>query len=539
MFGGKKYNFGETSGKVYVFALTSDVVQQSGIPFASANSMPNEGNGFASPLFAKEQNTGDAEDGSRPVWLQASFALGTGESSGQSFVNVALGEWSSDNGLTGSRRGSSDTASDNYSFSGDVRSVAGPDGGHFLGASNGQPNAVLGLGTSGTTNPGRDNPLNGDTSYQNQIGSTHHIAVGTQTFDDVGTTSGTFHGYAAGFSQQAGDASNVQSLVNGSASEVVLRLSGNTNNLTASMRFSRSWLVDSDQNLLSTKTTQYEFGGSGKSSMIDGNIFGAFETSGSSNVRETGYEFAGYETKYRWKLQNWKLVKVAYDSPVFRKYDHSTTPDTTGYLISADAMGANKVLFAGQTVQTPNGLVQKQAFCQDCDYIKWGAWGMRSNYTNHNGEQVTEDTHLGWWITGNVVSASDMPTRGTAHYAGDVVGTVAKFNGQTWNQSVATGTMNMDWNFATRGLSPKDKLTISNFDGKTFSGRMFAPGKASFAGALTGNGGIQGSAAGSFVGSPGKGQTPRGVVGNFNARNSVLDTNATWKANGIFGGTQR
>ncbi|MCB1444075.1 MAG: FecR domain-containing protein [Methyloceanibacter sp.] len=537
VFGGKKHNFGEPAGKIYLFALTSDIVQGDAPPFASGGSAAlGEGNAFVSPLIAKEQN-GGAEDQSRPVWLQTSFALGSGDSEGQSFVNIALGEWSSEGGLTGARRGGADLDSDNYSFSGDIASLEGPDGGHFLGADGETPNAVLTLGGPGTENLGRDTPLHGNEvllqidnsdlpngvqdgpgigpspAIDAQSGSTYHIAVGTETLEGVEAGSGTFTGYAAGFSQQAGS-NELRSLVNSSPNDVKLELDGDTNNLTATIKVA-------DGRLLPNPRYEFKFGGQGNSALIDNDIFAAFEKPGKSTIEETvlvtrteTIKFGPFEKT------------ITHEWPENKIY----RPDTQGYFASADAIGANEVLFPKNS---PND-VQKKAFCQDCDYIKWGAWGMRSNYTDHQGNQVAEDTHLGWWIAGDVVSSADMPTTGTASYTGDAIGTVAKLKDGVWNQSVATGNMRMDWNFATRGLSPNDKLTISNFDGKTFSGRMYAPGKASFGGALSGAGGIRGSAAGSFVGSPGKGQIPGGVIGNFD----VQKANGKWMANGIYGGTR-
>ncbi len=62
--------------------------------------------------------------------------------------------------------------------------------------------------------------------------------------------------------------------------------------------------------------------------------------------------------------------------------------------------------------------------------------------------------NLGWWIAGQV-TPNDQPTRGTtATYNGDAIGNV---NGGRPGTYVATGDMNMGWDFGKRtGL-----LTIS------------------------------------------------------------------------------
>ena len=126
-------------------------------------------------------------------------------------------------------------------------------------------------------------------------------------------------------------------------------------------------------------------------------------------------------------------------------------------------------MFDGEFVATDQGTEQKRAFCQNCDFIKWGTWGARLDY----GQAKTEDVHLGWWIGGDVVSDSDMPVRGSAVYNGDVIGNVASKQGAVWDQYVATGDLRMDWSFTAR----TGVLQITNFDGnKSFGGLMLAPG---------------------------------------------------------------
>ncbi|WP_158007426.1 FecR family protein [Methyloceanibacter stevinii] len=542
IFGGKKHNFQAPSGKIYVFALTSDVIQQSAAPFASAMSTdystPDDVIGVVTPLLAKEQNTGAPDDQSRPVWLQSTFALGTGESSRQSFVNIALGEWSPEGGIQGSRRGGSDLDGEDYSFTGDIASLEGPDGGHFLGADDALPNAVLTLGGPGTENAGRDTPLNGDTSPIEQSGATYHVAAGTEAIEGSETSSGTFTGFAAGFSQRAGN-NELRSLVNNSADEVVLELDSPTNTLTASVNVG-------DGRLLQNPRYSYQFGGEGNSALISDNVFGAIETPGESEIGETTLELVPtIITKTFLKGTPWETTKT-YEIDVPTLVDHDYTPDVEGYIVSADALGANEVLFAGQTVTNPadpeGPLVQRRAFCQDCDFIKWGAWGTRSRYTDHSGKQVTEDTHLGWWIAGDVVPEENIDRlqelQATALYEGDAIGTVAKFKNGTWNQSVARGDMTLDWKFAKRS----GDFSIKNFDNRNFGGKLVnLPGTSGFSGIVgklnTNNAGrsIVGSASGSFVGFRGLDKTPKGVIGNFD----VHQANDKWRANGIFGGTQR
>jgi len=575
LIGGTRHQFDAPSGKLFTFQLTQDITQPDAFgPFASSDSTPNGGTGAISPLLLLEQDNGGQEDSSHAVWLQTSFLVGDKDSPsfGESFVNIALGEWSPDSGMTGARRGGSDLNTNNYSFSGDIASLAGPDGGHFLGS--GDPNVVVGFDSTGTHNIGRDTPLNPDgTSVEQQSGSTYHVGVGTGTIEPRQQTSGTFKGYAAGFMQQAGAEGAPATLMSTSPGDVKLSLDATTNTMTASINVGNvdSYGEHADRlstllnlppeasnalfHLLGAQPTlreNLEFGGSAdNSAFIDNAIFAAFEKPGASTIDETVQvthtetvqvphsEFVWVtHTKTSWghtytyralELQTtWTTETHTYQTPETQTYHPD---DIQSYFVSADAINANAVLFPGQTVEGPNGLEQKRAFCQNCSFIKWGAWGTRTSYTNYNEQQVNADTHLGWWIAGDVVSGSDMPLTGTASYAGDAIGTVASKQNGSWNQYVATGDMNMDWNFAARGGT----LSISHFDGKSFSGPMFAPGRANFSGPLGNlNTGIIGSASGSFVGSPGHGLTPAGVIGNF----GVGNIQNTWKANGIFGGTQ-
>ena len=181
LFGGEKYSFAETSaGTLYKFELTEDMLQSDAFgPFASDDSSPiahsepglvstDQGRGFVSPLLLLDTGT-TADQGQGGVWLQANLFLGSddnGESfNGESFINIALGQWNETDGLTGARRGGSSVAGENpqdYSFSGDIARLAGPDSEgalpHIMGTEN--PNIVIGFDSTGTHNVGRDNPLN-------------------------------------------------------------------------------------------------------------------------------------------------------------------------------------------------------------------------------------------------------------------------------------------------------------------------------------------------------------------------------------------
>ena len=486
IFGGKKYNFDSPTGKLHYFQLTADPTQPGAAgPFASAGSSPDgvlpaDVNTSALVLLEK-----DANPQSKAVWLQTSFFVGNSESNdGQSFIVLALGGQTQDGGLVGFRRGGSDT-DDAYSFSGDIASLAGPgEEGHFLGAEN--PNIVIGHDSTGSHNIGRDTPLNPQDGYndtvENQSGATYHIGIGSAPQNNLQQSLTMMKGYAAGFAQKPGPGAPTI-LLNSDVNDVVLNFDGTRNTMQAS-------IVVNDGRLLRNVSYDLKFGDNGdqtgKSAYLNDDMFAAIEGTGS-------------------KVRDRIFLSTVTDNEV----------DIQGYMVSADAINANQVLFPGRA---------EKAFCNGCNYIKWGAWGARVT-SDARGQTRTDNIHLGWWIAGDKARADQVPTSGTATYRGDAIGTVAAKSGDTWNQYVATGRMKMDWSFAARsGL-----LKIDKFDGnKEFGGVMVAPGKVDFKGALVGSN-LIGSANGSFVGGA-QGQKPQGVIGNFGVGNSG------YQATGIFGG---
>jgi hypothetical protein len=376
LFGGDTYQFTQPSGTVYTFDLVPDVIQGgSAPPFASLESTPPSGAGAAiTPLVM-------LEDGDHTVWLQTSFSLERHEDgtlatgSQDSFINIALGGTSEDGGLVGMRRGGSQldiiqqqgcepqcgptTDRQSLAFTGDIATLAGPDGSHFMGTDN--PNMVIGFDSTGTNhNIGRDIPLDpiagfNDTA-ENQSGSTYHIGVGTGTLP-VGTQSdGTFKGYAAGFAQQAGGGTP-RTLVNISPDDVTVSLAAATNTMTATLNLG--------DGILQNPKYKLEFGGAGRSAFIDGNLFAAVEAASGSSVSE----------------QYWgtRSGPFGIQLPVLKTHVDSN-PDVESYIASADAINANAVLFGTNAdTHAPN----KTAFCNQCAFLKWGAWGTRITSKDH------------------------------------------------------------------------------------------------------------------------------------------------------------
>ena len=612
-FGGTAFNIGQ-SGKLYLFNLTPDVFQvsQGGAigPFASAGSSPyvdpNKPQPSVSPL---EMLTNDAaKPGSGTVWLQTSLYINTSPADAnkgtpfdqQSFVNVALGGTDPNTGgLVGARRGGANvdvsyqnncnpcngpptptTTREALAFTGDIATLAGPPpngssvGPTFMGTAN--PNMVIGIDSTGTHNIGRDIPLfNPDSAAQNS-GATYHVGIGALA-PTVGTqTGGTVNGYAAGVINLSpgslqGNDSPVNGLASQSSNDVTISFDATSNTLSATLvtHVLKGGGQDPGQPCVGV-------GCSGNQNKGGMTLVLGDPSNGTSSGRSAfidNQHYAAIETPTQTTIQSGDGNNTLIGQP-------------TGYLVSGDQLGVTK--FFPETFGQPIA-GNAPAFCDSCEFLKWGAWGARAGFQNSNtgsngnvipGNNVTVDVHLGWWVAGDVVSQGDLDalqtqptTNSTASYSGHAIGTVANgLNGPIVTY-VATGNMGMNWDFGSR----TGDLTISKFDtsvtpgGLTFSGPMCAPGvtcgtgnnqfttpagnhfggplsvpTANATGLPTNLSSLTGSAIGSFVGPtslpnpsgpgviPG---IPQGVIGNWNIGNGQGNNSFTYGATGIFAGS--
>jgi hypothetical protein len=207
------------------------------------------------------------------------------------------------------------------------------------------------------------------------------------------------------------------------------------------------------------------------------------------------------------------------------------------------------------------------AFCTDCTFLKWGIFGAMASFEDQPGEADGPIQHvmvLGFFAAGDILPIGQLPLTGTASYAGDVIATVSTNLFDGWETYVATGDLEMNWNFGSRD----GRLDITNFDtdhfgddGLSFTGSMCAPGVTScgtntpggnhFGGKLTGElpatvgyqvneaRDLSGFALGSFVRGPSNfdvngvainRSVPQGVIGNWAVGND------RYMASGIFAG---
>ena len=165
-----------------------------------------------------------------------------------------------------------------------------------------------------------------------------------------------------------------------------------------------------------------------------------------------------------------------------------------------------------------------------CEFAQWGYWGAVIVSTADDGTKRTDQMHMGTWVAGSMVNASDMPTTGSASYSGHAVGTVAN-NGQRY---VAGGAFAAQFDFGRR----QGNMTISNFDGLTMSGVIASTNGRDYSSTLSINGrnDLAGKAQGSFFGA--QTDPARETGGQFTVANKAGST-TNYAATGIFVGRKQ
>jgi trimeric autotransporter adhesin len=164
----------------------------------------------------------------------------------------------------------------------------------------------------------------------------------------------------------------------------------------------------------------------------------------------------------------------------------------------------------------------------DCQYLKWGFWTGQLNQVDSSGNITRSDrAFVNTWLAGVPTSAADLNTLQasaiTGTYNGAAFGSVFN-NGASY---IAAGNFNGTYNFATQ----TGNVTISNFDGRTFSGPTATSTLASgsYAGSLAGPG-VFGQFAGTFYG-----PMAANTGGTFGVRSAGTGA-PTYLASGIFAG---
>lgn len=571
-FGGNTFTKPEgEADQLRLFNLYSDPRQGIDIPFAARLFAPDDlSQASVSPLYLLE-NSGNSVnpnginnpnfngDDHRPeharrapepsVWVQTSYlVLGNGENQ-QSILVLALGTQNENGSLTGVRRGTAHLPgtfeyedeegdeheidlSETINLSGNIATLAGPDGRtHLFGKTT--PAFVIGADSTGSHTVFKDEPLHQaefaelfELRKSDFLGATYHIGEQIASIDLDTTTlahnPGEFHGYAAGIYEQNVYEEDYEDsfgvLANATPDSVYLKFKDNRLEAFFGLEASEEggagfafgdWDVGPSKNR------------TGHSAFISDNIYAATE----ANV--PSFVFGGDDEDFDepFAITNARIPFNAIEGGDFEDEDYDIRiAKASTYLVSGGLINPNAQL------------------CDTCEFMKWGTWGGQLKFEDGEWESVTADINLGWYVAGDIPTLDELPTQGAATYAGSTIGNVATLQNDAWKTYLATGKVDMNWNFANRA----GRFDITEFDksaarpnGLAFGGPIAMPGSPTgplnkFTGNLTGSN-LTGGVTGSFVRRPGQlpGSVPAGAIGNWQAGNP------TYRAGGIWGASQR
>jgi FecR protein len=147
--------------------------------------------------------------------------------------------------------------------------------------------------------------------------------------------------------------------------------------------------------------------------------------------------------------------------------DTSTSPPRTTGLVNGAAVDRETLLMAGANTPAIRAGLQNAfpavAFCQ-CEYTRWGLW---SASTQRSG--FSDGVQLGTWVAGELPANPQIPTTGTATYAGHVAATIQ--NGTS--QYLAAGNLTSTLNF---GNPLASSAQVANLDGFNYAGPLTVSG---------------------------------------------------------------
>jgi len=464
-------NAGLPAGSVVAYRLDPDPALGSGLPTVRSQTTGGAG-GSSSPFYAVSSGpTGTVKS------VQVSVAI-DGQGTGQrSVVVVTTGEGGDGAGMQASTRGTSRTTADRHTTGVASSSTLSGTGAVTSFAAGRVPDGFVQNGS------GQDTQLGGgSTPYgYRQTGTrvTSPPALGAR--ETV-----MLNGYASAFA----DSSRADGRVDpstpllaghngapGGPSNVQIGTDSATGRLAATFRLTSEGGSNGPTGVV------LEFGANpARGTYVDRTRFAAVESSTAAQISDSGRS-------------------VAADS-------------TSLYMVSS-----------GLASGLPNGV---QA-CQ-CEFAQWGWWGGVVTAQSREGASQTNHLHMGNWVGGPMVSAADMPTTGSASYAGHAVGTVVNNTARY----TAAGNFAAQFNFASR----QGSMTISNFDGLSMSGAISSQNGRDYGATLdvAGKPGLAGRAQGSFF--SGAGDPVRETGGQFAIANTP-GSQGNYAANGIFVGKKQ
>ncbi len=140
-------------------------------------------------------------------------------------------------------------------------------------------------------------------------------------------------------------------------------------------------------------------------------------------------------------------------------------------------------------VNVPRAVTQQLdpdvTYCQ-CDYTRWGFWSTDSRRGGANGSTTADWGHMMTWVAGRLPSAAEVPTSGTATYAGHVIASIRQVSSANI-EYLSSGNLSNTIDFATRTGS----ASVTNLDGTNYTGaiQLSQSDPRFLGGGLTGNNG--------------------------------------------------
>lgn len=485
--------------RVFAFTVQTDAALGSNIPFVRPVSGGNLVNAAVSPLYVVAPPTtkiGDASTVSAARALQGSLAIDGSGANQKSTIAISTGtiDTLQSSGLpilNGQMRGSSlqSASGTPVALRSAVSSMVDANGNSFYGS-----DAITGFGldqtafASGSTTGTVGSPVNPSTASEvtlsgaatnygfAQAATSTTVPTGVGTSRTTRTLSGNFGGLLYTNQQTA------PYIVTGGTT---ISTDAPNNQVQATL----SGTAQSPSSGVTSVTIQYGgLSGTGSGTFVDDNTFAANESQ--SNPQQ---------------INGKNLV------------------------VNGDQTKAGQLYLASSGVALPptSLLPSGTSYCV-CQYLQWGYWGgdlLTGNSTDSTISRVDRG-HINTWVAGVPTPLADLNTlegqSASATYNGFALGSVYN-NGSSY---VAGGGFNGTYNFGTQNGT----MTISNFDGHTFTASGKAPlTGANYTFALTSNG-IKGSVSGTFYG-PQAAETG----GSFAVQTTA---GPTYLASGIYAGKQ-
>ena len=481
VFGGTAISSSTVLNPVTAYKVQPDAALQSAIPFIRNNAGGALPNAAVSPLYVvapASTTLGQAASSGNARTLQASLAINGNGANQQSAIAANFGTFgttaSGAPAINGVVRGSS-------RLSAGVNPTGIQSTANSVVDGNGNSvygtNAISGF-TLGTTSAS-ETPLNGSTTTygfaQPVTAAAVPSGVGTSrtTQTQAGWFGGTLNSTATSPYTIAGTTS--------------ITTNASTNGVTATFSGSPS-AAGGYSNLT------MQFGGPGApQAFVDNNNFGAAES-------------------------------VSTNSQVVTLNGSTVTATGPLYMVTS------------ATAPAPQSLLPAGASYCACQYLQWGYWGGTLTSPNGAANPRVDQGHINFWVAGQPTSAADIASlqnaslaNAQASYVGHAIGSVAN-NGQ---QYVAAGGFNQSYNFASQQMN----TSITNFDGRNFSGVTAVGGRTPVTVTATGNSytlpvnntpGFGGTFNGSFYG-----PQAANTGGNFAVQSTA---GPSYAAAGIFAG---